>query len=413
MSAVPFEYGSVSGVTPTLDVMGEASRRPQVLDARRRRRRAPATGAADDCFTCRKRHIKCDRRRPYCTQCLDQGKDCSGYKTQLTWGVGVASRGKLRGQSLPIAKKTTTAPTTTVSPKILDRRPRCSSTSTSTADSLEASPKLSPYPAEDVAPRPHDMSPPLMAVPPTDGLGLFHGSAPYRALMLPSQTFSPPLPSDYAVVDQTAAGAETVYMHAEQRPRVFPINTPFGSALGSALGSVLEELGHSSPASSMAGFSDSAIASPINFPQTPKEASSGFSSFPVYDMLPSQRALPTDRRGLPTPQHFQNPYHGYASPVQLGIGLGSSYGSMESMYDQCESLKPEPMPAPVPVSVPAPAPTPAPTPLDFCDANEFWFDQDFHSSIMQGSSGNTTTTGLGFRYVRLRSCGRSEGVDRS
>ena len=30
-------------------------------------------------------------------------KDCSGYKTALTWGVGVASRGKLRGLSLPIA----------------------------------------------------------------------------------------------------------------------------------------------------------------------------------------------------------------------------------------------------------------------------------------------------------------------
>jgi transcription factor-like protein len=40
------------------------------------------------------------------TQCLDQGKDCSGYKTTLTWGVGVASRGKLRGLSLPIVNST-------------------------------------------------------------------------------------------------------------------------------------------------------------------------------------------------------------------------------------------------------------------------------------------------------------------
>ncbi|KAL2055672.1 hypothetical protein ABVK25_003914 [Lepraria finkii] len=71
---------------------------------RKRRRRAPATGAAADCFACQERHTKCDRRRPYCTPCLDQGKDCSGYKTQLTWGVGVASRGKLRGLALPIAK---------------------------------------------------------------------------------------------------------------------------------------------------------------------------------------------------------------------------------------------------------------------------------------------------------------------
>lgn len=71
---------------------------------RKRRRRAPAGGAADDCFACSKKNIKCDRRRPYCSQCLEVGSECSGYKTQLTWGVGVASRGKLRGLSLPIAK---------------------------------------------------------------------------------------------------------------------------------------------------------------------------------------------------------------------------------------------------------------------------------------------------------------------
>jgi hypothetical protein len=76
---------------------------PQSPTQRKRRRRAPATGAADDCFTCASRSLICDRRRPYCSQCLDDGKDCSGYKTTLTWGVGVASRGKLRGLSLPIA----------------------------------------------------------------------------------------------------------------------------------------------------------------------------------------------------------------------------------------------------------------------------------------------------------------------
>ena len=76
---------------------------PQTSAPRKRRRRAPATGAADDCFTCASLSLICDRRRPYCSQCLDDGKDCSGYKTTLTWGVGVASRGKLRGLSLPIA----------------------------------------------------------------------------------------------------------------------------------------------------------------------------------------------------------------------------------------------------------------------------------------------------------------------
>lgn len=77
---------------------------------RKRRRRAPATGAADDCFACQDRQVKCDRRRPYCSPCLELGDDCSGYKTTLTWGVGVASRGKLRGLALPIAKSKRAAP---------------------------------------------------------------------------------------------------------------------------------------------------------------------------------------------------------------------------------------------------------------------------------------------------------------
>ncbi|KAI2732547.1 transcriptional regulator family: Fungal Specific TF [Penicillium roqueforti] len=69
---------------------------------RKRRKRTVVSGASDDCFACSKRGARCDRRRPYCSQCLDLGRECSGYKTTLTWGVGVASRGKLRGQHLPV-----------------------------------------------------------------------------------------------------------------------------------------------------------------------------------------------------------------------------------------------------------------------------------------------------------------------
>jgi len=88
---------------------------------RKRRKRAPAAGAADDCFTCSTRSVKCDRRRPYCSKCLEDGKDCAGYKTQLTWGNGVASRGKLRGLSLPVAG--TQKIVTPVSPSRSKRRP--------------------------------------------------------------------------------------------------------------------------------------------------------------------------------------------------------------------------------------------------------------------------------------------------
>ncbi|KAM7217877.1 heme-responsive zinc finger transcription factor HAP1 [Rhypophila decipiens] len=103
--------------------------------ARKRRRRAPAGGAADDCFTCAKRNVKCDRRRPYCSQCLEIGNECSGYKTQLTWGVGVASRGKLRGLSLPIAKAPPVNPVK--APKLPTRIRTGPTTTTTTAQWTE------------------------------------------------------------------------------------------------------------------------------------------------------------------------------------------------------------------------------------------------------------------------------------
>ena len=106
-----------------------ASTGKDAASARKRRRRAPAGGAADDCFTCAKRNVKCDRRRPYCSQCLEIGNECSGYKTQLTWGVGVASRGKLRGLSLPIAKAPPVNPGKTVkSPTVRARTGSVAST---------------------------------------------------------------------------------------------------------------------------------------------------------------------------------------------------------------------------------------------------------------------------------------------
>ncbi|KAK5733521.1 hypothetical protein LTR17_009638 [Elasticomyces elasticus] len=94
---------------------------------RKRRRRTAGGGATDDCFACRKRAVKCDRKRPYCTQCIDIGKECSGYKTTLTWGVGVASRGKLRGLACPVANKNVDG--TDVSAEDMGKRRRKSSLS--------------------------------------------------------------------------------------------------------------------------------------------------------------------------------------------------------------------------------------------------------------------------------------------
>lgn len=77
---------------------------------KKRRKRTVVSGAAEDCFSCARRGTLCDRRRPYCSRCLDEGQECAGYRTTLTWGVGVASRGKLRGLSLPVTGAKPTSP---------------------------------------------------------------------------------------------------------------------------------------------------------------------------------------------------------------------------------------------------------------------------------------------------------------
>src|SRR5207248_517461 len=68
----------------------------------------------------------------YCGQCIEMGKECSGYRTTLTWGVGVASRGKLRGMSLPVAKSPTQ---TTASTR--DSKTQASSTATTSTSSAQ------------------------------------------------------------------------------------------------------------------------------------------------------------------------------------------------------------------------------------------------------------------------------------
>ncbi|KAK2853331.1 hypothetical protein FQN49_005173, partial [Arthroderma sp. PD_2] len=106
-------------MTATTQPVAAKTRKPSAKEEgssspapRKRRRRAVGSGAADDCFTCASRQVRCDRRRPYCTPCLDLGRQCSGYKTTLTWGIGVASRGKLRGLSLPISGAKRVSPAT-------------------------------------------------------------------------------------------------------------------------------------------------------------------------------------------------------------------------------------------------------------------------------------------------------------
>ena len=53
--------------------------------------------AGSRCFRCSKNGIRCDQKKPYCSQCLWSNVICPGYKTSLTWVDGIASRGNSRG----------------------------------------------------------------------------------------------------------------------------------------------------------------------------------------------------------------------------------------------------------------------------------------------------------------------------
>ncbi|KAF2267582.1 hypothetical protein CC78DRAFT_541535 [Lojkania enalia] len=54
------------------------------------------------CYTCRRRHVKCDRQLPTCAKCAKKGVPCLGYRKPLRWAEGVAVRGKLKGKSQPV-----------------------------------------------------------------------------------------------------------------------------------------------------------------------------------------------------------------------------------------------------------------------------------------------------------------------
>ncbi|KAF2183869.1 hypothetical protein K469DRAFT_710248 [Zopfia rhizophila CBS 207.26] len=54
------------------------------------------------CYTCRRRHVKCDRTLPGCKKCNKKGVPCLGYQKPLRWAEGVAVRGKLKGKTEPV-----------------------------------------------------------------------------------------------------------------------------------------------------------------------------------------------------------------------------------------------------------------------------------------------------------------------
>lgn len=242
---------------PTIDTKSAAG-------PKKRRRRTAATGATDDCFACRKRSAKCDRKRPYCTQCIDMGKECSGYKTTLTWGVGVASRGKLRGLTCPVANKNIDG--SNASPKEMEARRRKSSVSKVKKESTSkgSSGIMSSMQGQSSGPT----------------------SMPNSTH---AQTYPPPsLPIP---VPQTQAGWQVpgYQEHTEMRNsntgRAPSLSHPVLQRLQTSLGGQFDGGGYPHSANSMGSYTESSFHSPTEFPHTPD-------SVPFSESYPSYLSNP-------------------------------------------------------------------------------------------------------------------------
>jgi hypothetical protein len=209
--------------------------------------------------------VKCDRKRPYCTQCIDIGKECSGYKTALTWDVGVASRGKLRGLSCPVANKNVDG--SDASPAEVEKRRRTGSTS---------KPKKE-QPDNEAKPALSNSMPTLDA-----SAGHFDGvSQAYISSTLP--VASPSMSSGWQL--------SSFQDHLQSRPtnstRHLSLDQPSIQHLHTSLGPQYDA--HNMPRSSrsFSSYADTEFQSPLEFAHTP-------ASLPVSEQLPPAMSAPFD-----------------------------------------------------------------------------------------------------------------------
>lgn len=210
---------------------------PSTAPPKKRRRRTGAGGAQDDCFTCQKRAVGCDRKRPYCTPCIEIGKDCSGYKTTLTWGVGVASRGKLRGLSSPVASRNSSGSEGGIAKGVAKRR-KSSLLGTSTAES-------SYTPTSNAS----NNGAPLSTSPPKT-------EAPYPSLSIPIP--APQVPNGW--------NGPGFLHHRQTASNVLP-----PGQLHTAITPQFEHDGYPMSAMSMNSYTEE-WSSPAEYPQTPASA---------------------------------------------------------------------------------------------------------------------------------------------
>ncbi|OKL60439.1 hypothetical protein UA08_04321 [Talaromyces atroroseus] len=55
------------------------------------------------CWACKDRRVICDLQRPQCSRCVSEDQPCEYGKLRLRWCNGVAARGRLAGQKMPVS----------------------------------------------------------------------------------------------------------------------------------------------------------------------------------------------------------------------------------------------------------------------------------------------------------------------
>lgn len=288
---------------------------------RKRRRRAPATGASEDCFACRKRQVKCDRRRPYCGQCIELGKECSGYRTTLTWGVGVASRGKLRGLSLPIAKSPTQTNASTTQ-ETATQTSAATKTSPKTATTRTAPLNIEPRGNVDygVTSPANSTSPNLYSAPQE-----YQYLGPTSPIPIPS----PNNPMGYAV---PGYGEHVVpyHPHSSKLRRPHLHRGPL-QRLHTSLHVPYEEMGLSASSASLGTYSDSDFPSPSEYPHTPHD------EFPFHESsVPQYHSLIFhDQTNLSSSENLRF-HHEPPRSLPIADDVSSSISSDQSIQDYTE-----------------------------------------------------------------------------
>ncbi|KAF1978076.1 hypothetical protein BU23DRAFT_413943, partial [Bimuria novae-zelandiae CBS 107.79] len=282
---------------------------------RKRRRRAPATGASEDCFACRKRGVKCDRRRPYCGQCIEMGKECSGYRTTLTWGVGVASRGKLRGMSLPVAKSSTQNSSTT-------RDSKTQTTTATVATPTTAAPQQSPSRMETRG------SIDFGVHSPTSPTSPYPFSSPqeyqYFGPTSPIPIPSPTTPMGFAVPSY-GEHVDPFHPHSSKLRRPHLHQGPL-QRLHTSLAVPYEDNGLSASSASLGSYGESDFPSPGEYPRTPADEYSFTESVPRFSNMSYH-----DPNSMHAMDHLR--YHSNHHALPIPDDMSSSISSDQSVQD--------------------------------------------------------------------------------